>query len=248
MNVKPTGTAALVLVAIAANSAEARRYVPLMPTRGTAAKAVVARRASSTKVSQPYRLPELGAGPNTFVAYESQPSTASSSSAAPTATAGQALGFGVELGALSTPTSGAAGFSPMFAPGGRAYLRIPMWDRVYFKPSLGYFFQSDGTVAIPVTRHVFELGGTLQYSLLHGGGFRLLAGLAARVDLALVQENDAFGQPVSSFDTSVRGGPALGMLYGLTQFTSLSLDLDGTYSTSGRFLFGAAAGVVFYLR
>jgi hypothetical protein len=44
--------------------------------------------------------------------------------------------------------------------------------------------QDDGAINIPVTRHVFEIGGTLQYSLVHSGKFRLLGGAAVRADLS----------------------------------------------------------------
>ena len=60
----------------------------------------------------------------------------------------------------------------ILAPGGRAYLRLPLWDRTYLKVSLGYFYSPEGTIAIPITRHVFELGGTIQYSLVHAGAAR----------------------------------------------------------------------------
>lgn len=237
-----------------AASAEARRYVPLMPSKTVAKRASkstsVARRAVATREARyAEKLPELGAGPDVPVTTDGGPSFVVPASPTPTPrTSEQTLGIGVEVGALSTPTNGAGGFSLQLAPGGRGYVRLPLWDRTYLKASLGYFYQSEGTFAIPVNRHVFELGGNLQYSLLHGGGFRLLGGIAARVDLALVQENDAFGLPMSSFQSSVRGGPALGVLYGIGPSTSLSFDLEGTYSTLGRIQYGAAAGVVFYWR
>lgn len=196
------------------------------------------KRAVASRKAFAYKLPELGAGPDVPLTTEEKPK--------PLAPGAQSVGLGFELGALAVPTNGVNGFSPNFAPGGRAYLRVPLWDRTYLKASLGYFYQSNGNLAIPVTRHVFEIGGTLQYSLVHAGSFRLLGGLAARVDLALVQENNAFGQPISSLQTALRGGPALGALFGIAPSTSLSLDLDGTYSTNGQFAFGGAAGVVFY--
>jgi hypothetical protein len=222
--------------------AEARRFVPLMPATNRAALAKVKPARSPVSMSAAsYRLPELGEGPDT-------PILLGDAAPPPARRSDQALGLGFEAGTLSTPTNTAFGFSPRLAPGGRAYLRIPLWERFYLKSSLGYFYQTEGTALLPVTRHVFEIGATLQYSLLHSGNFRLLAGLTARADLQRVEDTDIRGGVFSAFETALRGGPMLGMLYGIGPSTSLSLDAEATYSTLSRFQLGLTAGVVFYLR
>lgn len=241
------------LVVAVAMPAQARRSLPLMPAKRTvvAKRKTASRRGTPTAATASYRLPELGAGPDVPLPGGAVPPADSVKPAASSVSANpseQTLGVGVEVGALAVPTSGANGFEPRFAPGARAYLRIPLSEKIYVKPSFGYFYQSYTENLAPVSRHVFELGGNLQYSILHGGNFRLLGGVAARVDLQLVQENNPFGQPLSSFQTAVRGGPALGALYGIAPSTSVSLDTEATYSTAGKIQFGVTAGVVFYWR
>ncbi len=159
--------------------------------------------------------------------------------------AGQ-MAFGAQVGFLGkTNSTSADALGLQMAWGLRLIARIPVWERFYIKPSLGYFRRSQGAGSSSLTENTFELGGTIQYALLRGSRVKLLVGLAQRLDAFTVKIDIASATTSSPLTFGYRLGPEVGVAFGLSRSISLVIDTDVTFGT--RTHVGLAAGFLFFL-
>jgi len=107
----------------------------------------------------------------------------------------QDLRLGLEVGTLGRKNNAGSNVLGMqLLWGGRGYAFWPIHPQFILKPSLGYFFKTEGTSQVGVTQHNIEIGASALYAPWPDHEFQWNVGIAQRIDVL-------FGK-ISAFNAS----------------------------------------------
>jgi len=160
------------------------------------------------------------------------------------------IGVGLELGLMGKGQNLGAETSGLNAmPGGRIIGIIPFKRVFAVKPSIGYFWKTEGTSSIGVTQKMFELGVLTEYIPHPESVFQGRFGLAQKLDVlsSTIYANGVSEGSVAS-KTRYRVGPNLGLKVKLGDTLDMSTNLEVTFpfGSYSRTHIGMTAGVIYY--
>lgn len=140
----------------------------------------------------------------------------------------EALTVGFELGTLGRQSDSGSVLGMEVFFGGRATMRLFVFERFSLRPSLGYFRGAQSTGSLTTTQNLFEAGLNAQYAIINGTRTRWFAGLSQRLDASItnISVYDASENTPISF--RYRVGPATGIATRMTENTDLTFDLEYT--------------------
>jgi hypothetical protein len=158
----------------------------------------------------------------------SVPLVASNSKRAPVAK--ESLALGAELGTVGRSDGTRSDvFGLKLFLGGRVVVRVPVWQKISLKPSIGYFRSSETTGALSVTQNLIELGLGAHYALYSTKKIKLLAGVSQRFDAAFSTLSVYSVSQNTPAVLRYRIGPAVGTVLQIVDGTSLTADLEYTF-------------------
>lgn len=137
-------------------------------------------------------------------------------------------GLAFEAGVLGIGTSSAsdvAGLQLLY--GLRASGILPLGNRFFIKPSLGYFFKPESEGSVSIFQNVIEGGMGAHYSLLLRSGWMWHVGISQRLDylFSRISIQDSAANTPASF--RYRVGPSTGVRIKLNATTDFTFDLEG---------------------
>lgn len=146
---------------------------------------------------------------------------------------------GFELGFLGRGSSSAgdiAGLKMLF--GGRLFVAFPVTQRIFLKPTLGFFLRDAGEGALSVTEYMAEAGLGAQYHVARSGSVTWLLGAVTRLEGRFSKTNVGDLQASSAGSSSAlspmllraRVGPTAGLTYRASSTMGLVLDFELTFS------------------
>lgn len=160
----------------------------------------------------------------------------------------RAVGF--EIGAIGIRNSSSNDFLGLqLLFGLRANLIYPLSNRVFLKPSVGYFLKPEGDGQVSVTQNVIEAGLGIQYALLMKKSFLWHAGISQRVDylFSKISIKDASNTTPGTF--RYRAGGSTGLRFRINSKSDFTFDLEAgvTPFDSFRFQAGVSSGIIFFI-
>ena len=151
------------------------------------------------------------------------------------------------LGIRSQSAGDLAGLQLLY--GLRASGILPLGNRFFIKPSLGYFFKPESEGSVSIFQNVIEGGIGAHYSLLLRSGWMWHIGISQRLDYLFtrISVQDSAANTPASF--RYRVGPSTGARIKLNASTDFTLDLEGgvTPFENLRTQTSITSGLVFFL-